>query len=319
MAGKFQPARLDVDPSILDNQLNIVGGNADEENDIFKSMTNTSQPKIETLLPEEEYPSLVVYPKPGLCLKTKNAKGTKFFVNLCRLNEIPAPTPISEQELERVIADEDYTTLWRVPMSIGEPRTVKDKAGGESLAADVAVNSTWFTETMEPSEIFTTFVFTVAMEGLGDKHPDQARLDREGWVILKNKKYMGADTPPHRIQKRASSGISQVQSAQPSKAQNKPQKAIEEVKVSNLTPQFKIEKDSILDPSELTASVHLPGVRNFKDLNLEIGGDRLLLESPKTRHLLDVFLPFPLDPQCATAAFNPENNVLRVSIPISAL
>ena len=97
-----------------------------------------------------------------------------------------------------MIADEDYTTLWRVPMSIGEPRIVKDKAGGESLAADVAVNSTWFTETMEPSEIFTTFVFTVAMEGLGDKHPDQARLDREGWVILKNKKYMGTDTPPHR-------------------------------------------------------------------------------------------------------------------------
>ena len=34
MSGAFQPARLDVDPSILDNQLNIVGSN--EEEDIFR-------------------------------------------------------------------------------------------------------------------------------------------------------------------------------------------------------------------------------------------------------------------------------------------
>ena len=31
--------------------------------------------KIETLLPEEEYSSVTVYPKPGLCVKTKNDKG----------------------------------------------------------------------------------------------------------------------------------------------------------------------------------------------------------------------------------------------------
>ena len=27
-----------------------------------------------------------------------------------------------EDELERMIADEDYSNLWRVPMSIGAPR-----------------------------------------------------------------------------------------------------------------------------------------------------------------------------------------------------
>ena len=32
-----------------------------------------------------------------------------------------------------------------------------------------------------------------------------------------------------------------------------------------------LEKDEILNPSLLRASVYLPGVRNFKDLNLEIG------------------------------------------------
>jgi len=312
MSGAFQPARLDVDPSILDSQLNIVGSN--EEEDIFRSIKSPSQPKIETLMPEAEYPSLLAYPKPGLCLKTRNAQGKKFFLNLCRLDEIPAPTPITEKELERVIADEDYTTLWRVPMSIGEPRTVKDKSGSDSLAADVAVNSTWFTETMEPSQVFTTFVLTVAMEGLGDKYSDQARLDRDGWVVLKNKKYTGTDTPPHRIQKRASSGISQVEGGSKHQAKQR----VQELKESNKTPLYKIEKDEILNPSLLRASVYLPGVRNFKDLNLEIGGDRVLLECEKTRHLLDVFLPFSLDADSSTAAFNAKDCVLRLNIPIAA-
>ncbi len=44
-------------------------------------------------------------------------------------------------------------------------RKEKDKSGGECFAADVAVNSDWFSSTMEPSEVFTAFVITVAMEG----------------------------------------------------------------------------------------------------------------------------------------------------------
>ena len=45
-------------------------------------------------MPEEEYSSVTVYPKPGMCIKTKNDKGAKFFLNLCRVDEIPAPTPM---------------------------------------------------------------------------------------------------------------------------------------------------------------------------------------------------------------------------------
>ena len=44
-------------------------------------------------------------------------------------------------------------------------RKEKDKSGAECFAADVAVNSDWFSSTMEPSEVFTAFVITVAMEG----------------------------------------------------------------------------------------------------------------------------------------------------------
>ena len=96
---------------------------------------------------------------------------------------------MEERELERMIAEEDYSNLWRVPMSLGEPRKEKDKSGGECWAAEVAINANWF-EQMAASQVslnvtilvstslfqvFLGFVITVAMEGLGDKYGENAR------------------------------------------------------------------------------------------------------------------------------------------------
>jgi len=318
MSGSFVPAKLDVDPSIINNKLSIV----DKEDDIesmFRQMSASTQPKIESLIPEMEYPSLLVYPKPGLCVKTRNAGGKKFFLNVCRLQEIPAPTPITEQELQRVIADEDYTTLWKVPMSIGNPREDKDKSGVECLVADVAINSKWLKETMEPSIVFTTFVITVAMEGLHDKHGEDARLDRDRWMILKNKKYHGSSAAPaHRIQKRASTGIKQIDH----KEESNKIKELNADTSSNIdeglqtAPLYKIEKNRKENPTELEASVFLPGVDEINLINLDIGGDRLLLETLKTKYLLDIFLPYSIDENTCSATYRTQNHLLTIRMPI---
>ena len=52
---------------------------------------------------------------------------------------------------------------------------------------------------MANSIAFTTFVINVAMEGLCEKYGDEANLDRQNWVILKNKKYLGT-LQRHHIQ-----------------------------------------------------------------------------------------------------------------------
>ena len=52
---------------------------------------------------------------------------------------------------------------------------------------------------MVNSIAFTTFVINVAMEGLCEKYGDEANLDRQNWVILKNKKYLGT-LQRHHIQ-----------------------------------------------------------------------------------------------------------------------
>merc|ERR1719184_169222 len=95
-------------------------------------------------------------------------------------------------------------------MSLGAPRKEKDKSGVECSVAEVAVNTAWFDGTMVDSMVFTSFVVTVAMEGLADKYGEEARLDRQSWIVLKNKKFLGESCPPHRIQMRASAGIQQV-------------------------------------------------------------------------------------------------------------
>jgi len=62
----FQPARLDIDPSIMNNKLSIVDSE-DEMESMFKQMSASNRPKIESLVPEVDYPSLVVYPTWTLC------------------------------------------------------------------------------------------------------------------------------------------------------------------------------------------------------------------------------------------------------------
>ena len=56
-----------------------------------------------------------------------------------------------------------------------------------------------YEETMVNSIAFTTFVINVAMEGLCEKYGDEVNLDRQNWVILKNKKYLGT-LQRHHIQ-----------------------------------------------------------------------------------------------------------------------
>ena len=127
----FQPARLDVDPTILDSNLMFVSNpEAEQLNSLFPSLGPSTPSPLSSLMPEDDFPSSTVIPKPGLCIKTKNNAGAKFFINMCKLAEIPPPPPMEESELTRMIETEDYTSLWRVPMSLGAPRQEKEDKSG---------------------------------------------------------------------------------------------------------------------------------------------------------------------------------------------
>jgi len=285
-------------------------------------------------------PALDVTPEPGICVKTRNLAGGKVFVNVCKINEIPPARPITEDQLQKIIAEEDYATDFRVPMSLGEPRAEKDKAGGPCHCADVAVNAAWFEDTMQGSLTFTTFLVHVAMEGLCEKYGDVANLDRQNWTILKNKKYMGA-VQRHRIQQRASGNKIKelpsengplirevVDSDRPLKTKGETASKASEVvrpplapathRQPEQTPKFILTKEpkESDDPDFLVAEVELPGVRSVRELLVEVGEDRIVVEARKCGYLLDVFVPFEVDQDAVGAEFHRDKQVLTLTMPL---
>ena len=58
-------------------------------------------------------PIFKVTPTPGMCIKTKNVKDEKVFINLCKIQEIPPAPPLSEEKLKDIIASEDYSSDFR--------------------------------------------------------------------------------------------------------------------------------------------------------------------------------------------------------------
>ena len=330
MPGSFQPAKLDVDSSILDSNLKVISDPEDQFAQLFpSSQTKKTVNPIDSLLsPQPEYSSTSVVPKPGICVKTKNAAGDKFFINLCKISEIPAPPPIEEKELTRLIETEDYTSLWRVPMSLGTPRQEVDKAGGRCWAAEVAVNSAWFEQRMVTSDLFTGFVLTIAMEGLCDKYGEDARLDRDKWTVLKNKKFLGdiAKCPAHHIQLRQNPGIETIEKHSPSPGgvqkpvaggQQKNNSLIieelSETRSRGAEPVYSIERVS---DRQLRLRVCLPGVASAADLALDVGEDRVVVAAARTSAHLDIFLPGRLDSDNTSAKFVVDEQVLLVYIPL---
>lgn len=111
--GIFQPSKLEVDEDIFDKNLRIIddGGEHADLPFLRQESRNLSDPK--GLLPTDDLPSISVIPDPGMCVKTKNIEGKKVFINVCKVQAIPPPRPISEEALQNIIANEDYTSDYR--------------------------------------------------------------------------------------------------------------------------------------------------------------------------------------------------------------
>ena len=87
--------------------------------------------------------------------------GKKFFINVCKVTELPSPPPIEEQELERRMKE---GLGWEAPMGFGETRTEIDNTGAECRTFDVGISKKWFNQIYE-SEVFIQFVYLLCYGG----------------------------------------------------------------------------------------------------------------------------------------------------------
>lgn len=133
----------------------------------------------------------------GFCVKTKEiGKDTKVFLNICKTDAIPPPKDISTRELEEIL-NSDEPGDYKVPMSIGEIRTEKDKKGQDAKAIDIAIHPQFF-QKVETTEEFKRFFMAIVFQGLENKY---GLVCEDEKIILNNRKAFGT-LQTHRIQQR---------------------------------------------------------------------------------------------------------------------
>ncbi|CAG4972305.1 unnamed protein product [Parnassius apollo] len=292
---------LEVDPSLLEKNMRIIKDNPVEE-ELNKLLSSV-----------DSVPSKLVKPRPGFCVKTfTKPDNKKIFVNICLTEAIPCPRDITNDELMQILSSDDPSS-YRVPMSIGEGRTELDKSGAPATVYDVAINPNFFSK-IEKDDLFQTFFLTVVFEGLQDKY--QFEIDSQKYSVLKNRKSIGT-LQSHRIQ---------IRDIKTCNTETKP--LIEEIltesgpKINDIPTQIKKEMVYRLrrepptgEIQYLLAEFRVPASVDIKDLHLEVGEDRLVLDSKGRFESVDFFLPCSVDQDIIEAQLNRNNDILSVKMP----
>ncbi|XP_022094775.1 PIH1 domain-containing protein 1-like [Acanthaster planci] len=265
-----------------------------------------------------------VKPEPGFCIKTKNGKKEKVFINVCVSFELPAPLDITEGELVKILESDEPN--YRVPLSIGEGHAEVDKSGKGCIAYDVLINTSFY-EKVQKSDVFKGFLMSVIFEGLENKY--QILLDRN-WIQLKNRKSLG-NLNEHNIRTKSKPRILEMESADGNSpgtgTQEKPRAPLitevdspQTVVNASPKPDYTIMREPAEGhPEFLVVEIKLPGVRTTKTLSLDLGEDRVLLHAHPNLYHLDIYLPFSVDAEESGAQFNRDNKILTLTLPVLPL
>ncbi|KAH3727438.1 hypothetical protein DPMN_053373 [Dreissena polymorpha] len=231
------------------------------------------------------------------------------------------PMSIGEPHAEMDKGECDGPTGYRITVSIREPHAEMDKAGGGCTAYDVVV-SPEFMQKMGVSELFRTFFLTVMMEGLESKYDIQ--LSRE-WIILKNRKFVGT-LQVQNVRTKSKPFIMEMDK-QNGETSNKPGRLIQEVtssaediKSKGKEPDYRIVQEPPEGhPEFLVAEINLPNVKVCSSISLDLGEDRILLQTRSNTYYLDIYIPFFIVQADCGAQFNRKTRILTITMPVQPL
>lgn len=301
-----KPVFLDADPSIIENNLNFIKEPADEEvNKVFGFSPSSLESKV-------------VKPFPGLCIKTREIDtNQKVFINVCKTDAIPSPKDVSEEEINTMLESDvlnDRLRDFKVPMSIGSVRTEQDHNNEPAKVCDVAVNTGFF-DMLQHKPALKKFFYCILFEGLRNKHK---LFCTDDGIVLKNKKAFG-NLQTHVIRKsvieqKIEREKSAIEVLQGQEVQEKPK--IEVLDGGTKSPDYRlyVKKD---ERSVLYGEFRLPDVINpVEELTLDVGMDRILLESKARGYLADIFIPMYVNQNETSSTFDKLSKILTVVMPI---
>uniref|UniRef100_T1J758 PIH1 domain-containing protein 1 n=1 Tax=Strigamia maritima TaxID=126957 RepID=T1J758_STRMM len=262
-----------------------------------------------------------IKPEQGFCLKTKDKHGTKIFINFCHSTKLPAPKNITEEELSELITNsvDENQVNYRVPISLGEPKDAVDKCkitGQSCTAHDVVVNSEFYKK-LEKSDLFKHFVIQVAFEGLEDKY--KTEFIKNKWVILQNKKYMGVMSDVIVRTESKKPLITEISSTSNNEVKEFRENDTLRTKYEGLpSPVYEMVQEPPEGyPTHIVAEFKMPLVHMTKEIQLDLGEDRILVCVP-TKYFLDIFLPYNIKQDESGAQFNPDTSTLTLTMAIVA-
>ncbi|XP_067674446.1 PIH1 domain-containing protein 1-like [Haliotis asinina] len=264
------------------------------------------------------YTTLV--PKPGLCVKMKTERNEKVFINVCISDNVPEPKDLTEAELIELLESDDPTGF-RIPMSIGEPHAEMDKGGAGCTAYDVIIHPT-FLKKVENSKLFQAFFIQVTREGIEGKFDIQ--LNQE-YVVLKNRKSMGQLQEQNVRTKSKPFILDMGDKATEMPTPTPPVKPlVQEIPQTEVKkgpePKFKIVKEPVDGhPEFMVAEIELPKVKTANTLILDVGEDRVVLDTRSNVYYLDIYVPYNIIQEEVGAQFNKSNKVLTITMPVQPL
>ncbi|XP_055918885.1 PIH1 domain-containing protein 1 [Eupeodes corollae] len=345
-----KPKFLEADETAFDNNLKIVKNEVEDELEKLFGSKNAQKTNNVTAPPRD---FKVVTPKPGFCIKSfKVNTNEKYFINVCHTDEIPPPEDITEEELTGILQT-DEPSSYRIPMSISEPRITKDKSNNPCDACDIAVNPKFFYK-IEKSILFKDFFLALIAEALSDKYNIQIKVDK--CIILTKRKFIGT-LVSHRIRnndvktvldtyKNPSSGDRELLEKLNSNLGTKTKPLIQEISENELNqmkikseelkmnstkikeeislaastvPEFKLRaKVKGQNVDEVQAELYMPKCISSSEIVLNVGEDRILVESMKHGYLFDKFVNYKLDQDRVNAVFDKTNKMLQVRVSVVA-
>ncbi|KAI6660521.1 PIH1 domain-containing protein 1 [Oopsacas minuta] len=240
--------------------------------------------------------SINILPTPVFCLKTKlNNTNDKIFINVCTSDQMKKPPDVTDEELIKIIRTQDCSQ-YRVPLSLGEPRTELDRSHNACVVYDVIVHSCLYTESQK-RPIMMEFLLLLLVEGLEAKY--DIELNRE-MRRMQNIKCMGTPTE-HRIRTQSKPRIEMEENDDVIES-NTYSPLITEVNtntqsVSSPIPEYTLTKDPPdTHPEYIVLEAKLPLLKSSKHVELNIGEDRIVLTAHPDRYHLDLCLPYYVIP-----------------------
>ena len=294
---------MNSDSSLLEIDRNL----SEDHEALYSSLMQNSFLNAQTDNITQESPSISkkVLPTPGCCIKCKTKSGEKVFVNLCVTDLIPDPPDVSEEELVEILSTEGAPDF-RMPMSIGEPHTELDNSGKACTVIDVAISVSFFNKLQNSHErpVLHSFFCTAMLEGIQEKY----KLTLENEVkVLKHKKSIGSIQEQMIRTRRFVREMGETTDENPLKnlVQNNPE-----------IPKYTFVREPPTGiPEFLIGEIELPKCVSSRQILLDVGGDRILLDS-RPFYLMDLFFPFEFQVDTVGSQFNVDTKILTVTIPL---